>query len=185
MVKNLPAMWETQVRSLGQKDPLEKGMATHSRFLAWRILWTEEPGGPRSMGLQAVRHDWVPNTFALPSVPWACSSHCSDHCLNEFLSGFLLICPSHSFPTMQAFAILRILATFSVAEELLVCFLFWCSYYPAYLSLRLPIASWLLSFLQSGLSLLTLLRRQTAHPIGWCTVSCLGGMVPSHCLSRS
>ena len=45
MEKNLPAMWETQVRSLGQKDPLEKELATHSRILAWRILWTEEPGG--------------------------------------------------------------------------------------------------------------------------------------------
>ena len=43
--KNLPAMWETQVQSLGQEDPLEKGMATHSSILAWRILWTEEPGG--------------------------------------------------------------------------------------------------------------------------------------------
>ena len=45
MVKNLPAMQETQVRSLGQEDPLEKGMATHSSILAWRIPWTEEPGG--------------------------------------------------------------------------------------------------------------------------------------------
>ena len=45
MVKNLLAMQETQVRSLGQEDPLEKGMATHSSILAWRILWTEEPGG--------------------------------------------------------------------------------------------------------------------------------------------
>ena len=44
-VKNLPAMWETQVQSLGWKDPLEKGMATHSSILAWRIPWTEEPGG--------------------------------------------------------------------------------------------------------------------------------------------
>ena len=43
--KNLPAMWETQVQSLGQEDPLEKGMATHSSILAWRIPWTEEPGG--------------------------------------------------------------------------------------------------------------------------------------------
>ena len=43
--KNLPAMWETQVQSLGQEDPLEKGMATHSSILAWRILWTEGPGG--------------------------------------------------------------------------------------------------------------------------------------------
>ena len=45
MVKNLPAMWETWVRSLGEEDPLEKGMATHSSILAWRIPWTEEPGG--------------------------------------------------------------------------------------------------------------------------------------------
>ena len=43
-VKYLPAMWETQVRSLGQEDSLEKDMATHSSILAWRILWTEEPG---------------------------------------------------------------------------------------------------------------------------------------------
>ena len=44
MIKNLPAMQETRVPSLGQEDPLEKGMATHSSLLAWRILWTEEPG---------------------------------------------------------------------------------------------------------------------------------------------
>ena len=47
-VKNLPAMQETQVRSLGQEDPLEKEMATHSSLLAWRIPWTEEPGGLQS-----------------------------------------------------------------------------------------------------------------------------------------
>ena len=58
MVKNLSAMLETQVRSLGQEDPLEKGMAIHSRILAWRIPWTEEPGGLQFMGLQKVRHDW-------------------------------------------------------------------------------------------------------------------------------
>ena len=55
MVKNLPAMQETQVQSLG-RDPLEKGMATHSRILAWRIPWTEEPGGLQSMGSQRVGH---------------------------------------------------------------------------------------------------------------------------------
>ena len=49
-VKHLPAMQETQVRSLCLKDPLEKGMATHSSILAWRIPWTEEPGGLQSMG---------------------------------------------------------------------------------------------------------------------------------------
>ena len=50
MVRNLPVMQETQVQSLGGEDPLEKGMATHSTVLAWRILWTEEPGGLESMG---------------------------------------------------------------------------------------------------------------------------------------
>ena len=58
-VKNLPAMWEAWVWSLGQEDPLEKEMATHSSILAWRIPWTEEPGGLQFMGLKRVRHDWV------------------------------------------------------------------------------------------------------------------------------
>ena len=56
-VKNLPAMQETQVQSLGWEDPLEKEMATHSSILAWKIPWTEEPGGLQSMGLQRVQHD--------------------------------------------------------------------------------------------------------------------------------
>ena len=56
-VKNLPAMQETQVRSLGWENPMEKGMATHSCILAWRIPWTEEPGGLQPMGSQRVRHD--------------------------------------------------------------------------------------------------------------------------------
>ena len=51
-VKNLPAVQETQVRSLGWEDPLEKEMATHSNILAWKISWTEEPGGLQSMGSQ-------------------------------------------------------------------------------------------------------------------------------------
>ena len=57
MVKNLPAVQETWVRFLGWEDPLEKGMATHSSILTWRIPWTEEPGGLQSMGSQRVRHD--------------------------------------------------------------------------------------------------------------------------------
>ena len=57
MGKDLPAMWETQVSSLGREDPLEKGMETHSSILAWRIPWTEEPDGLQSMGLQRIRHD--------------------------------------------------------------------------------------------------------------------------------
>ena len=57
MVKSLPAMQETRVRSLGREDPLEKEMATHSSTLAWKIPWMEEPGRLQSMGLQRVRHD--------------------------------------------------------------------------------------------------------------------------------
>jgi len=57
MVKNLPAMQETWVRSLGQEDPLGKGMATHINILAWEIPWTGEPGGLQSMGLQRIRYD--------------------------------------------------------------------------------------------------------------------------------
>ena len=57
IIKNPPAMQETWVRSLGWEDLLEKGMATHSTILAWRIPWTEEPGGLQSMGSQRVGHD--------------------------------------------------------------------------------------------------------------------------------
>ena len=57
MVKNLPAVQETQVQSLGWEDPLEKEMANYSSILAWKIPWTEEPGGLQSMGLPRVRHD--------------------------------------------------------------------------------------------------------------------------------
>ena len=57
MVKNLPAMQEIQVLPLGWEDPLEKGMATHSNTLAWRIPWTEEPVGLQSIRSQRVRHD--------------------------------------------------------------------------------------------------------------------------------
>ena len=57
MVKRLPAMWETWVRSLGREDPLEKEMATHSSILAWKVLWMEEPGRLQSMGSQRVGHD--------------------------------------------------------------------------------------------------------------------------------
>ena len=57
MAKNLPTTQETQVQSLGGEDTLEKGMATLSSILAWKIPWTEEPGGLQSMGSQRVRHD--------------------------------------------------------------------------------------------------------------------------------
>ena len=57
MVKNLFAVWETGVQSLGGEDALEKEMVTHSSILAWRIPWTEQPGGRQSMGSQRVQHD--------------------------------------------------------------------------------------------------------------------------------
>ena len=56
-LKNLPAMQETWVQSLGWEEPLEKGMAAHSSIVVWKIPWTEEPGGLQSMGVQKVRHD--------------------------------------------------------------------------------------------------------------------------------
>ena len=72
MVKNLPAMREIWIQSLGWKDPLKKEMATHSSILSWRILWTEEPGGLQSMGSQRVRHNWVTgiSSIALCNVPF-------------------------------------------------------------------------------------------------------------------
>ena len=63
MVKNLPAVQKTWIWFLGWEDPLEKGMATHSSILAWRIQWTKEPGRLQLMGLQRVGHDWVTKCF--------------------------------------------------------------------------------------------------------------------------
>ena len=65
MEKHLPAAWKTQVWSVGRKDPLKKGMATHSSTLAWRIPWMEEPGRLQSMGLQRVRHDWATSLWTI------------------------------------------------------------------------------------------------------------------------
>ena len=64
MVKDLPAVQETWVRPLSWEGPLEKGMATHSSILAWRVPWTEQPGGPQSMTSQRTRHAWVTTTFS-------------------------------------------------------------------------------------------------------------------------
>ena len=63
LVKNLPAVQETQDQSVDWEDPMEKEMATHSSILAWKISWTEEPDGLQSMGLQWVGHDWATNTY--------------------------------------------------------------------------------------------------------------------------
>ena len=105
LVMNFPTMWETQVQSLGQEDPPEKGMATHSSILAWRIPWTEEPGELQSMGSQRVRLDWVTETFTFFSytvrhshslvdsdIPCICNhfSHLPFHLPGLFLSKFLV-----------------------------------------------------------------------------------------------
>ena len=68
MVKNLRAMQKTWVQFLGQGDPLDKGIATHSSILVWRIPWTEKPRGLQSMGSQKIRHDQATNTLAASHV---------------------------------------------------------------------------------------------------------------------
>ena len=83
MVKNLPAMQKTCVWSLGREDPLEKGMATHSSILTWRIPWTEEPGKLQSMGLQKVSQEqWLSSVQSLSHVqlfatPWTAAHQAS------------------------------------------------------------------------------------------------------------
>ena len=74
IVKKLPAMQETWVRSLGWEDTLEKGMVTLSSILAWRIPWTEELGGPQSMRLEGVRHAWATDTFSFMATSWPVES---------------------------------------------------------------------------------------------------------------
>ena len=86
MIKNMPAMWETWVWSLGWEDPLEKRMITDSSILAWKIPWTEEPGGLESMGSQRVSHDLVTNTetqafFHDYVILLLMISHCLNCCL--------------------------------------------------------------------------------------------------------
>ena len=72
------AMWETWVWSLGREDPLEKEMATHTRNLAWKISWTEEPGRLQSMGLRRVGHEWVTSLFKnFPSGPLVKNPPCN------------------------------------------------------------------------------------------------------------
>ena len=68
-IRNLPAMQETCVQSLGWKNPLEEEIAIHSSILAWRILWTEEPGGLQSMGSQRVGHDLATKQLRTQVVP--------------------------------------------------------------------------------------------------------------------
>ena len=70
MVKKLPTMRETWLWSLSREDLLEKGLATHSSILAWRIPWTEEPGGLQTVGSQRVRYDWGTNSFSFTRFHW-------------------------------------------------------------------------------------------------------------------
>ena len=76
IMNNLPAMQETRFWSLGQEDPLKKGVATHSSILAWRIPWTEEPGGLLSMELQRVRYAWATNTLSVMEILTRKSGYC-------------------------------------------------------------------------------------------------------------
>ena len=82
-VRNLPAMEETWVQFLGQEDPLEKGLATHSSILAYRISWTEEPSGLQSLGLQRVGHDWSDLARQRQTDSQACISTASSKSLSR------------------------------------------------------------------------------------------------------
>ena len=86
MVKNLSAIQETEVGSLGLKDPLEKKMATHPSILAWKIPWTEEPGGLQSTRWQREGHDWVTNTFTFNGLQF--QSETSNVYFNVYSSKF-------------------------------------------------------------------------------------------------
>ena len=118
LVKNLPAMQEIWVRSLGQEDSLKKGMATHSSILTWRIPWTGEPGRLQSTGLQRVRHDWAILTSShftdlLNFIPFILSHHASVcllsanlFCLNSptsFAGTTLLLNPSYQLIVSDIF----------------------------------------------------------------------------------
>ena len=105
MVKSLPAVQETQVQSLGWEDPPGKIMATHSTILAWRIPWTEDPGGLQSMGSHRVEHDWVTHTHTSFKIPWKSlqlrglllsHSVVSDSLQPHGLQHASLLCPSPS-----------------------------------------------------------------------------------------
>ena len=92
MVKNLLAMQETWIRSLDLEDTLKKDMATYSSILAWRVLWTEEPGGLQSMGSQRVGWDQATNIFTNLKLHAAAAKNSRDS-LNTFHAAKLSICP--------------------------------------------------------------------------------------------
>ena len=98
MVKNLPAMWGAWVQFLGVEYPLEKETATHSKILAWKIPWVEEPGELQSMGSQRVRPHWVTNTFILDILYkplWHCFPHATGGRNNFIWRSFMMVGPEH------------------------------------------------------------------------------------------
>ena len=118
MVKNLPVMRETWVRSLGQEDPLEKGKAVHSSILAWRIPWTEELVRLQSVGSQRVRHDWATN----PLLLWLrCSTSSSDCCFLTCIpvsqEAGKVVWYSHLFKNFPQFVVIHTVKSFSVVNE--------------------------------------------------------------------
>ena len=87
-VKNLSTMQETRVQSLGWEDPLEKGMATHCRFLTWRIPWTEELGRLQSVGSQRMGRDWGTHVTFVVCLPLR---------IKEYIAFVKIICMSHKY----------------------------------------------------------------------------------------
>ena len=91
-VKHLPTMRETWIQSLGWEDPLEKGRATHSSIVAWRIPWTEDPGRLQSMGMQRVRHNWVTKPSPAQHKDTHVTFH-KEHCSAGFFSCDVFVRP--------------------------------------------------------------------------------------------
>ena len=135
MVKHLSTMWETQVRSLGREDLLEKEMAPHSSTIAWKIPWEEEPGRLQSMGLQRVGHDWATSLHFIPE--WSsgfpyCLQFKSEFCNKDFMiwatvssqSCFCWLC--RASPSLAAKNIINLI---------LVLTIWWCPYVEPFLVL--------------------------------------------------
>ena len=120
------AMWETEVRSLGQEYPLEKRLATHSSILAWRIPWTEEPGRLLFKRSQRVRHEWVANTHTEKRIPQKLANAAISPC---FLSGWLIVkhCPAyqHSRLCLCLYFWCLFLSSFQASASLFLLFPYW------------------------------------------------------------
>ena len=121
MVKNLPAMQETQVLSLSQEDPLEKEMVTHSSSIAWRIPWTKEPGGLQSMGSQRVGRNWATNTHADNLDRIHCSFNKNQHSFYADFKIFLTLCKWGIPETVSCKAIFFIQIPFTILALIIIC----------------------------------------------------------------